>query len=188
MGLLHMLGLGGNGTNMPVMRRGFFGGGRSRRESTLAPVVADPAHRRVIDGRVIDVVDVVDIHVQYGTIVEKMSVVPTPTVKANSKVAEAVVDAAIKPDGRPPIAIVENETSAAPAPISGCPQEADFGSHHPRTRHPVIVVKIVAPAPVTWRPEVAVPRADRLLINRQRGWSESNDDAHRGKCRCRHAR
>jgi hypothetical protein len=80
----------------------------TRRDSTVAAVVADAVHRGVVDhGGVVNVVDVGDIYVVDGTIVEKVAAVPTSAFIAIAEIAESVVDAAVESDMRTPVANVK---------------------------------------------------------------------------------
>jgi hypothetical protein len=73
-----------------------------------------------------------------------------------------MVDSAIKPYTRTPKAFVKNKTATAPGPITWDPEETDFRSQNPGARHPVIVI---APGPITRRPDVTLARAKRLLVD-----------------------
>ena len=53
--------------------------------------------------------------VAHGTVVEKVSVIPTPAFKAPTEIAVAVIDPAVEAYVRPPIAVIENK-SVAPNP------------------------------------------------------------------------
>src|SRR5579864_5254509 len=97
--------------NLFLLRRG------TRRDSSVAAVVADPVHGCVIDyGGVVNVVNVGDVDVVDGTVVEKASAFPASAFVAFTEVAESVNDPAIETNPRPPIAFMENKCFAAPAP------------------------------------------------------------------------
>src|SRR5205809_6932138 len=108
--------------------------------AAISAVVADPSHVSVIDhGRVVHVVNDGDVHVVHGTIVEKVSTVPTPANVAVAEVPVAIVDSAIETHDRAPETFIKDEPAAAPGPISGGPEEPNFGSQHPGSRHPVVI-------------------------------------------------
>src|SRR3989440_8652346 len=81
-------------------------------------------------------------------------------------IAEAVVDAAVEPHVRAPVAAMPEVRSALPAPVSRRPQEADARRLRPGSGYPVVVV--VGPGPVARDPEVARRRTGRLHVHRQR--------------------
>src|SRR5580658_2858121 len=164
---LHMLRLGSHRRNVPPTCRGFLLSCGTCLDSPIASVVAHPIHSDVIDRGVVNIVDVGDVHICDGAVIEEMSIVPAPAREAHPEVAESVVDAAIKSYRRPPKTLVENKRVAAPSPPARSPEETDFRRHHPRARHPVVIAEIVIPIPVSRRPDVAVTWAKWLLIHRQ---------------------
>src|SRR5580704_3146284 len=101
-------------------------------DATRAAVIADPVRGVVVDyRRVVNIMNVGDIHVVDGAIVEKVPAVPSSTFIAVAEVAESVIDSAIESDLRAPIAFMENECFAAPAPPARSPKETNFGRQHP---------------------------------------------------------
>src|SRR4029077_2484590 len=111
------------------------------------------------------VVDFRDVHVGHGTVVIKVSVVPTPAFIPVAEIAEPITDAAVPPNVRAPIPFMEEKGAALPAPVAGRPEEADFGSFDPGPRNPVIVLVFGIPSPITRGPDVTVAWAKRLLID-----------------------
>src|SRR6266481_5294796 len=92
-------------------------------DPAVTAVVADAVHGSVVDhGRVVNIVNVGDVHVVHRTVVEKPIVVPTPAFISIAEIAEAVVDPAIEPDSPAPIALMEQKSVAAPTPISWGPE------------------------------------------------------------------
>src|SRR6266403_796137 len=158
-------------------------------DPAVAAVVADMVLVPVNYCRVVDVVNLSDVDVVHGTVIEKAVMVPTSTFITLTEIAEAVTDPAIEADHRTPIPIIENKPFAAPTPISWSPKETDFRSHHPCARHPIVIVEVVAVGPVDRGPYIAFARAKGLLIDRQRRRGEVNDDPHPDLCErcCRHA-
>src|ERR1700680_2013798 len=105
---------------MFLVRRRLFWRLRTSTDPTIAAVVTDPVHRRIVDHRgVVNVVNVGDVHVVHRTVVVKLPVLPTSAFIALTKVSVAVTDPAIEPYTRTPVAIVENVSVAAPPPIGG---------------------------------------------------------------------
>jgi hypothetical protein len=89
---------------------------------------------------------------------------PESAVEALTGVSEAVIDAAVETDVRPPISGVPHIDAIAPSPISWSPEQAYFRRFYPDARYPVISVRAVCP--VTGLPDVAVAGTSRLYIYR----------------------
>jgi hypothetical protein len=130
-------------------------------------------HSRIVhDSGVVNVVNVGDIYVVDGAIVEKVSAVPTSAFIPITEVSESVRNSPIESDVRAPPACMEKIYTAAPTPPRRSPEEADFGSQHPCARHPIIISIIGIPCPVARSPDVTLSGARRLLVNGERGWTE----------------
>src|ERR1017187_1864142 len=171
-GRLCMLSLSGYRRDMSLTRHRLVFRPWTRADSAVATVVADVAHIVVHHAGVINIVDVGDVHVVHGTVVKKVSAVPTPAFVTLAEIAEAVIDPAVEAYVR--------------TPIGWSPQETDFRRHHPCARHPVVIADVVIVGPVARCPEITVPRTKRLLIDRQGGRAEPNGHADlRERC-CRH--
>src|SRR5208283_776357 len=181
-----MLSLSRYRRNMSLTRRSLVFRSRTRVDSTIAAVVTDAVHVVVDHGGVVDIVNVGDVHVVHGTVVEKVSVIPTSTFITLTEVAEAVIDSAVEAYVRTPVPLIENKPVASPAPIGWSPKETNFRRLHPCTRHPVEIVDVVIVGPVARCPEIAVPWTKRLLINGQRGRADPNGHANLRKRCCRH--
>src|SRR5450759_4659774 len=108
---------------MPVTHRNFILTGGAGPDPTIAAVVTHPIH---IGGvvhycRVVNVVNVGDVHVRYRAVIEEAAVIPPSTFEAFSEVSIAVTDAAVEPDMGAPVAIVESVASVHPRPIRRSP-------------------------------------------------------------------
>src|SRR5580704_637442 len=172
---LHMLVLCGHSRDVPLMFRRFLLRRWTCVNSPVAPVVTYSIDRGVVDhGLVVNIVNIGDVYIHHGTVIEEVSIVPTAAGKAHAEVTESIVDPAIKPYGRPPIPRVEEECIAAPTPPAWGPEETNLGSQHPRARYPVVIGSVVIPIPIPRRPEITVAGADRLLIHRQCRWANSD--------------
>jgi hypothetical protein len=91
-------------------------------DPTIAAVVADPVHGRVVDHRgVVGVVNVGDVDVVYRTIVVEAVVIPTSALITFPEVAIAITDPAIEANVRTPVAFIESIPAVAPTPITWCP-------------------------------------------------------------------
>src|SRR6202789_4215269 len=165
---LHLLSLGRYRCNVPSIGRRFLLRRGTCLHPSIASVEAHPVHRDVIDGRVVNVVDIGDVHIGDGAVIVKVSVIPATARKTHAEIAESIVDPTVKSYGRSPEALVENKRVAAPTPPARGPEEPDFGRHYPGARHPVVIADIVIPIPVSRRPDVAIAWANWLLIHRQR--------------------
>ena len=168
--LLHMLVLCRNRAGVAFLIVCFFLRRWPVVDATFAAIVADAVSRIVFNPGVIGVVDVLVIYAVYRGVVIKMIVLPAATFIAVTTVSESVIDPAIISNVRAPITFVEKERTAAPTPVSGGPEEANFGCFDPSAGHPVIVVAV--PGPIAGRPDVAIPGTDGLLINGQRRWTK----------------
>src|SRR5580692_2023084 len=163
-----MLSLLGDGSDVASTSGGIFLACGTGLHTTVAAVVAHAiAAVVVVYSCVVNVAIARDVYVAYRLIVVKVAIVPAAAFVAVATVAIAVINAAVETDFRPPVAFVENVAIAIAAPVAGSPEIADLGSHHPRSRDPIIVVVTVSP--VTGGPDVAVPGGDGLIINGQFG-------------------
>src|SRR5208283_978778 len=99
------------------------------RDAAFAAVVADSIHRSVMDnGRVVDIMNIGDVHIGDRAVVEKMSVVPTPTFESYPEISEAVGDTAIEADMRTPVSVIEDKPTIAPSPVARSPEKAVAGA------------------------------------------------------------
>jgi hypothetical protein len=129
------------------------------------PVVAGAVNRGVVDGAVIHVT-VVEVHIVDGTVIVEPISAPIPALIAGADVAESIVNAAVVADMLAPKAVVVAIHAAEKSPISRRPQEAHLRRPRPGAGHPVVALRSVAP--ISGRPQIAIARAWRLRIFRQR--------------------
>src|ERR1022692_3336607 len=170
-GSLHMLGLQRRWRPVLLVCRCFFCLGRAGGNSTGAAVIADIVDPSVVDyGLVVNVVNAGDIHVVHRTVVVKLSVLPTSALIAGTTIAKAVVDPTVEADLRTPVTVIPAVGVAAPAPITGSPEQTNLGSHHPRTRHPEVA--FIPICPVAGRPDITGGGHHGLCVHRQRGRSD----------------
>lgn len=171
-------------THAAFSLRGLFLHRRTRHDAALPAVIADAVHRDVIDDGFVDIHVTNDCGVHMadsGVVVEVVST-PVAAFIAAAIVAVAVVHAAIETDVRTPVSRMPDVAAVTPAPPAGSPEQAVRRSHDPGTGHPVVVIAV--PCPVTGRPDVIRPRANRLIINgeRRRRRADGNSDADLGEC------
>src|SRR5579863_808609 len=159
-----MLELSCSCRSVTLMRSSFFRRRRASINPAVPAVVADVVVRGVVDyGLVVDVVKIRTANVIHGAVVVEASVIPISALITETAVAEAIVDAAVKADSRAPVAFIPGKSVATPTPITGRPEKANFGSHHPGTGHPEVA--FVAVRPVARRPHVAVSGSHRLGVD-----------------------
>ena len=170
-------GLRGRWREVPCAGKPLLFGGRSRVGSTIAAVVADAIHARIVDDRlVVRVMNDGGVYVHDRGVVKEVAASPVSALKASAHVSESIKNATVEADLVSPIASVPDVNAVAPSPISRSPQETDFGRENPRARHPVVVTIGIVPSPIAGRPEIAFTRTDGLYVNRQK--RRSNRDRH----------
>jgi hypothetical protein len=100
-----------------LLRRG------TRADPTIPAVVADAVDGGVVDDRrVVDIVDVGDIHIARRTVVVELPVLPASPLITVTVISIAVTDATVKAYLLAPVSVVENISVAAPTPIGGSPE------------------------------------------------------------------
>src|SRR5580704_9730159 len=171
---------------MTLVLSGLLLRGWPGRDSSVATVVADAGDAAVDDRCVVNVVNDGDVYIRHRAIVKEMSIVPASTFKPVSEVAEPIVDAAVKANVRAPKTIVKNKGAVIPSPIGRSPQVTGFWRQHPGAWYPVVVAVVVAPRPVSWRPDITFVGARGLLVNRKRRRTEADRDAELSKRSRRH--
>ena len=149
-------------------------------DAAVAAVEADVVvvHDGVVNDNVavdVNVAEVASAKVDYGAVVEEVAAAPFAAGEADAAVAEAVVDAAVEADVRAPIAVIEAVVAALPAPVGGCPEEANGGGFYPDAGDPVVAA-VVGVSPVAGGPDIAVAGAEGLRIDGKRGRCEAYGD------------
>jgi hypothetical protein len=117
------------------------------------------------------------VHIRDGGVIGKSATSPFATGETDAHVAEAVVDAAVVADGRSPVAFMEEELPAGPAPVGRSPEESWFGRRNPGAGDPEVAIGTVGP--IAGSPDQVGLRARGLHIDRQHGGSKTNSDADR---------
>jgi len=159
-------GLRGRWREVPCAGKPLLFGGRSRVGSTIAAVVADAIHARIVDDRlVVRVMNDGGVYVHDRGVVKEVAASPVSALKASAHVSESIKNATVEADLVSPIASVPDVNAVAPSPISRSPQETDFGRENPRAGHPVVVAIVIVPSPIAGSPEVAISGANGLLIH-----------------------
>ena len=160
-----------------LLRRG------PRFDTASTAVVAHACFGDIGHRRVVGVVNYGGVYVSDICVVGKVTTFPATPFITDTAVAEAVIDATVEANLRPPISFMENECTSAPAPIPRGPKEADLWRFYPCTRHPVISILIVI-SPVAGSPQVALGRADWLHVNGKCRRAEANGNADSDLSRC----
>jgi hypothetical protein len=138
---------------------------RASGNSTGAAVVADAVHGGIVDyRRVVNVVNVGDVHVVHRTVVVKLSVLPTSALIADTAIAKAVIDAAVEADLLTPVAAIPGEGAAAPTPVTGSPEQTNGGRLNPRAWYPEVA--FITISPVAGRPQIAGLGGHGLHVHR----------------------
>src|SRR4029077_12100243 len=105
--------------------------------SSAGPIEADILHRLVFDdGLGVDIGDNGLVHLGDGGVVKENPVIPISALVTDPAITEAVIDAAIISDVRPPISGVPNVETTIVTPVAGCPQQPDDRWEHPVTGYP----------------------------------------------------
>src|SRR5580658_10196777 len=167
-----MFGLGGDGRHVLFVSESFLLSGGTDGYPTDAAIEADVVNRGVLNSGVVDVVDEGDVHVANGLIVEEVAIVPAAAFISVAKIAKAITNPAVETYLRSPVAFVEQVGVVAPAPVAWSPEIAGFGSHDPCAWDPEVIV--VSVRPTALGPDIAVFRADGLLVNGEFGRRDPN--------------
>src|SRR5580658_4433132 len=171
--------------DMTRMSRGFFCSGRACGCSTGSAVVADAVSRALVAyGFYVSVVNRGHIYVIHRRVVAELVVYPVSAFVAGTAVAKAIVNAAIEADSGAPVTLVPSKCTAAPAPITRSPEQANAGRLDPCAGHPEIAVGTVRPE--TRRPQIAVLGTNGLRVCYQHGGSDGDRDADLCKQRGRY--
>ncbi len=178
-GLLKVLVLRPDRPDMSLASRGLFFAAGSRTNAAFASVIADTVYCRIVvdDCGVVGIMDFRDIDVVHRAVVVKAVVVPATAFITAAEIAVAVIYAAVKTNPWAPITLMENKDSSAPTPIGRRPEKTAFRRRHPGARDPKIIIPI--PSPIARSPDIALLRANGLLIDgqRRRRVADGNADA-----------
>ena len=158
---------------------------RSYAQAAFTAVEAHASHIVIVDNRpVVNVGDVYTTEVGNGPVVIKRVTTPVAALKTNTTITVPVVDTTVETYVRTPVALVPGIYAATPTPITGRPQITRLWCHHPRARHPVVV--IVAVSPIARRPDVPNSRARWLYVHRQSRRCDSDGNTDRDEREGRH--
>jgi hypothetical protein len=135
-------------------------------DAASAAIVGDAGVVIDDDGAVVDVGDV-DVDVVDGAVVVEVIAVPIAAVVADAGVAEAVVDATVEADVRPPEAAVEAPAVLVPAPVARGPESAVVRRSTPGAGDPVVAGR--TPVPVAGGPKIVGRRGNGLVVDGE-GW------------------
>src|SRR6266705_2960883 len=150
---------------------------RCRTSSASAPAAVKADPRTIVDDRrVVGIVNDGDVHVGHRAVVVVVATSPVAAEKADTGVAETVVNAAVEADFGSPVARVPNVEAVFPSPIPWSPEQADLRREYPCSRDPEMAVRTVSP--VARDPNVARFRTNRLYVHGQHRRTNPNGDAH----------
>jgi len=168
-GALLVPGLRGRWREMPAAGSSLLFGCRPGIGSTVAAVVADAVHARIVDdGLVVRVMNDRGVYIHDRGVVEEVAALPVSALEASAHVSESIKNATVEADLFSPVASVPEVNAVAPAPISGSPQETNLGRENPRAGHPVVVAIVTVPTPIAGRPNIALARTNGLYVHRQK--------------------
>ena len=128
--------LRGGGRDVGFVARGGLARVGHAPDAVRTAVVADAAVVDVVDHYVvrIHVGDMRDVHIGHRAVVEVAVVVPVAAHETDADITEAVVDAAVEADVRPPVAGVPQIDAVHETPVARRPQRA--GIRRPAPRRP----------------------------------------------------
>jgi len=106
------------------------------------------------------------VYVHHGAVVGEGAAIPITAVEAAPRITISVIDPAIEPDVMSPVAAMPSITAGPELPIRRRPDRPYIGRENPRSGHPVIAGRCVAP--VTWSPQIIVAGAGGLRVFGQR--------------------
>jgi hypothetical protein len=113
--------LRGRCLDVALAGRLFLSGSWARVNSATAAVEADSIIAAAYGG-VVRVADDVDVYVCHRAVVIKIAAAPVTAGIADARVAESIINAAVEPDLRPPVAGVPAVETACECPIAGSPE------------------------------------------------------------------
>jgi hypothetical protein len=160
-----MLDLGGHGRSSWTAHGSDLSRLRSDGDAASAAVVGDACVVVHDDGSVVDVGDV-DVDPVDGAVVVEVVAVPVAAVIADTRVAEAVVNATVEANVETPEAAVEAPAVVVPAPVAGGPEGAVVRGSAPCAGDPVVAGG--TPIPVSGSPNIVWRGGFGLLVDRQR--------------------
>src|ERR1700704_6976209 len=132
-GGLLVSGLRGRWREMSCAGKPLLFGCRSGIGSTVAAVVTDAVHVRIVDDcLVVRVMNDRGVYVHDRGIVEEAAPLPVSALEASAHVSESIKNATVEADLFSPVASVPEVKAIAPSPISWSPQETDLGRENPR--------------------------------------------------------
>ena len=163
---LDVLSLRGDGRNVTLTHGRLLLWAGAYVNTAVTTVVADARSVVIVHHRgVVHVVDFRHVHVVHGAVVIEAVVVPASSLITVAGITVSIINAPVKSYDRSPKAFMKNKSAAAPTPPTRGPQETDLRGKHPRARHPVVVIAILVPGPVSGRPDISFGGADGLFVN-----------------------
>jgi hypothetical protein len=158
---------------MAPVRGGLFRRRRTGRNSTTAAVIADVVVRCIVNyGFIVNIVHARHVDVIHRAVIVERSVIPISALVADAAIAEAIVDAAVKPYIFTPVTAMPGVHVISPTPITRSPEKANLGSHHPGSRNPEVT--FISIRPVAGRPYITIAGSHWLHVHRQ-SWRSQCD-------------
>jgi hypothetical protein len=136
-------------------------------------------------GSVVNVTNDRGIYVGYAGVIEIVAAAPVSAVKAGAGITKTVVNAAVEADGGSPVTSVPNVEAVVEIPVAGSPEQSDSWRPDPHSWDPKVTV--IAISPVTGHPNVTASGTNRLGVNRQHWWTDTNRNCDANPSRACHS-
>jgi hypothetical protein len=138
-----------------------------------AAVIADTTDTVLVDYRiVVNILNDGGVYVGDAGVIEIVAAAPVAAVKAGARITKAIVDASVEANASSPISSVPKIETVVEGPVSRSPKQAHSRRPDPHAWNPIVAVLSIGP--ITWDPDVTTFGTNRLLVNRQQGWTNTN--------------
>jgi len=98
------------------------------------------------------------------------------TIEADPWITESIGNATVESDYWTPVTGVPGIEAIGKCPVPGSPQKTHLRRKDPNAGDPVI--SVVAVSPVTWFPDIAGTRTERLAIHGTNRWADADGDCN----------
>src|SRR5438874_11063406 len=116
-----VLGLFSCRRDMLFANRNLFGWRRPSRDAARPAVIADAIHGDIVvdHSLIVSIVHHCHVYVRHGAVINESAAAPISARIANTCVAEAIINSAVKSDVRTPVPPVPKVYAIRPTPITG---------------------------------------------------------------------
>src|SRR5438309_6520817 len=142
-----VLGLFNCRSDMLFANCNLFGWGRPSRDAARPAVIADAIHRDIVvdHSLIVSIVHHSHVYVRHRAVINESAAAPISARIADTCVAEAIINSAVKSNVRTPVPRVPNVYAIPPAPITGSPEVSNSRSDYPRPGHPEVAFRPPSP-------------------------------------------